>query len=271
MCQDCGCGKTDHFSILRPGSPNEPLAEKELSHSHPHKHRHFDPKTGTWFEHAHAHGTHHIPINLPILEQNDRLAERNRGFFLAHRTVVLNLMSSPGAGKTALLEKTLDAVAQKVRCAVLVGDLATDLDGRRLDNRGAQVLQITTGTACHLNADMVSTAISKLDWEGLEFLFIENVGNLVCPATFDLGENYRVVLFSVTEGEDKPLKYPPLFHKADAVVITKTDLAHATGFDIERARQNLEQAAPHAKLFELSAKTGEGLKAWLDWLASIRP
>ncbi|MCX7712982.1 MAG: hydrogenase nickel incorporation protein HypB [Chthoniobacterales bacterium] len=252
-----------------------PLAERELTSNlhvqQSQKHRHYDPKTGTWFEHAHAHGVHHLSVNLPVLEKNDRLAERNRGFFLAHRTVVLNLMSSPGAGKTSLLEKTLDSFASCLRCAVLVGDLATDIDGRRLDNRGAQVLQITTGTACHLNAEMVSVALGKLNWEGLEFLFIENVGNLVCPATFDLGENYRIVLFAVTEGEDKPLKYPPLFHKADVVLITKMDLASHVGFDLERARENLRLASPDAKIFEISVRSGHGLDSWLQWLETIRP
>lgn len=247
-------------------------------------HRHRDPETGEWFEHSHteeghsphhhAHGGHEaakpvsktMELRVPILDKNDRLAERNRGFFRAHQTMVINLMSSPGSGKTTLLEKTLDLVTPVVKTAVLVGDLTTDLDGRRLEHRGAQVLQITTGAACHLDAEMISVASEHLDWEGLRLLFIENVGNLVCPAAFDLGEALRVVLFSVTEGEDKPLKYPTIFQKADFILITKMDLAEAVEFDLSRAQEFLKTVAPRAKVLCLSAKKGNGMADWIEWL-----
>ena len=252
--------------MIRPASGEE--HHSEHSHGSGHTHRHFDETTGTWFEHEHASKSQPSVLELhePILARNDRLAERNRGFFEAHGVRALNLMSSPGAGKTTLLEKTLEFLHPAGSAAVLVGDLATDLDGRRLDGRGAQVLQITTGTACHLDAVMVAEASRQLQWEGLKLLLIENVGNLVCPASFDLGESQRVILFSVTEGEDKPLKYPPVFHRADLVVVTKTDMAAAAGFDRERALENLTIAAPHARVIELSARTGEGMDAWLAWL-----
>ncbi len=260
MCAECECSKNQEFEVTRPVGEMPPQAG--------HVHRHFDEASGTWFEHAHGEESRPgvIELHEPILARNDRLAERNRGFFEAHGVRAMNLMSSPGAGKTTLLEKTLEAMHPASSAAVLVGDLATDLDGRRLDGRGAQVLQITTGTACHLDALMVSEAARQLRWDGLKLLLIENVGNLVCPASFDLGESQRVVLFSVTEGEDKPLKYPPVFHRADLVVVTKIDMSEAAGFDRARALENLAIAAPHARVIELSARTGKGLDAWLAWL-----
>ena len=268
MCVECGCSQHKGFEVVRPvGSAGHPAHEGQ---SHGEGHRHFDEATGTWFEHVHAPKAQPSVIELhePILARNDRLAERNRGFFEAHGVRAINLMSSPGSGKTTLLEKTIGALQPASSAAVLVGDLATDLDGQRLDGRGAQVLQITTGTACHLDAVMVAEASRLLNWDGLKLLLIENVGNLVCPASFDIGESHRVVLFSVTEGEDKPLKYPPVFHRADLVVVTKIDLSHAVEFDRPKAMSNLAIAAPHACVIELSARTGEGMNAWLEWLQS---
>lgn len=272
MCKECGCDNNEGFQVMKP------FSEKE-GHGHDKGvHRHFNPGTGEWFEHSHgdhhSHGEGHpraIEIQVPILDKNDRLAERNRGFFKAHKTVAINLMSSPGSGKTALLEKTLEKIAPRAKTAVLVGDITTDLDGRRLDGKGAQVLQITTGSACHLDAEMVAAASEQLDWDGLKLLFIENVGNLVCPAAFDLGETKRVVLFSVTEGEDKPLKYPVIFRKADLVLVTKIDLAEAVEFDKAKALEILETAAPDAKVLCVSAKTGQGLDGWLQWIKENAP
>jgi hydrogenase nickel incorporation protein HypB len=207
-----------------------------------------------------------LKLDTGILSGNDRLAEQNRGTFKALNLLTLNMVSSPGAGKTTLLQKTLLELKGRLRTAVVVGDLATDNDAARLRTTGAPIVQITTGTLCHLEAGMVAKAMLQLDLRALDLLIIENVGNLVCPAAFDLGEALRVVVHSVTEGEDKPLKYPPLFHSANVVVVTKTDMAVAAGFDRELALKNIRQASPRATIFELSARTGEGVKAWCDHL-----
>lgn len=212
-----------------------------------------------------------VDLNLPLLEKNDILAERNRGYFLGRGFLTLNLVSSPGAGKTALLERTLDDFGHEHRCAVLVGDLETDNDGRRLRRAHAPVAQITTGVVCHLDAAMVARAAESLDLDGVRVLFIENVGNLVCPASFDLGEQLRVVLLSTTEGEDKPLKYPPIFKSAHLVLLTKVDLAGVLGFDCAAARDNVRRIAPQARLISLSARTGEGLAEWHDFLRAHLP
>jgi len=209
-----------------------------------------------------------VDVNIPLLEKNDILAERNRGYFLGCGLTALNLVSSPGAGKTTLLERTLDEFGHENQCAVLVGDLATDNDGRRLSRPHAPVAQITTGTVCHLDASMIARAVESIDLAGVRVLFIENVGNLVCPASFDLGEQVRVVLLSVTEGEDKPLKYPPIFKSADLVLLTKIDIAGAIGFDRAAVVENIHQIAPQARLIQLSARSGEGLAEWYDFLRS---
>ncbi len=205
-----------------------------------------------------------------MLSGNDRLAEQNRGVLKNLNVLALNVVSSPGAGKTTLLQKTLNELKGRLRAAVIVGDLATDNDAERLRTTGAPVVQITTGTLCHLEAGMVAKAMKQLDLRGLDLLIIENVGNLVCPASFDLGEAVRVVLHSVAEGEDKPLKYPPMFHSADVVVVTKTDMAVVAGFDRELALKNIRQASPRAKIFELSARTGDGVAAWCDSLVALK-
>ena len=201
-----------------------------------------------------------------ILSKNDRIAERNRGYFSARGLCVLNVLSSPGSGKTTLLRETARALGPQLKSGIIVGDLATDNDAQKLRASGAPVVQITTGTMCHLEADMIARALKQLPLEGLKLLIIENVGNLVCPASYDLGEDLRVVLFSVTEGEDKPLKYPPMFQAADAIVISKVDLAKACDFARDEALANIRRIAPQARVFETSAKTGEGMGAWRDYL-----
>jgi len=211
-----------------------------------------------------------VDVNAAVLGQNDRLAEQNRGAYRALNLLTLNVVSSPGAGKTALLQSTLAALRGRLRAGVIVGDLATDNDAARLRTTGAPVVQISTGTLCHLEAGMVAQAMKSLDLRALDLLVIENVGNLVCPAAFDLGEAVRVVLLSVTEGEDKPLKYPPMFHTADAVIVTKTDLASAAGFDRDTALRNIRQTSPNAKIFELSSRSGEGISAWCDYLVALK-
>jgi hydrogenase nickel incorporation protein HypB len=231
--------------------------------------------------HTHADGTSHAPVaaddrpalqridlQLPILDKNDRLAARNRVFFQSRGIAALNLVSSPGSGKTTLLERTLDELGRTAKCAVVVGDLETDNDAQRLRRNHAPVAQITTGTACHLDAEMVARGVEALDLDGVRILFIENVGNLVCPASFDLGEAVRVVLLATTEGEDKPLKYPPIFKSAHVVLMTKIDVAGVLGFDRTAAARNIRTIAPQARLIELSARTGEGMDAWYDFLRS---
>jgi hydrogenase nickel incorporation protein HypB len=204
------------------------------------------------------------------LKRNDEVARALRARFHEAGTYVVSLVSSPGSGKTAFLEEVLRRLRARYRVAALVGDLATDNDARRLARSGAPVKQIVTGTVCHLEAEMVETALKGWSPGDLDFLFIENVGNLVCPSTFDLGEGLRCVLFSVTEGEDKPLKYPTIFHTADVTVITKTDLAAPACFDAAAARGSIEAVRPGMEVFEVSSKTGEGLGRWLDFLDARR-
>jgi hydrogenase nickel incorporation protein HypB len=201
-----------------------------------------------------------------LLEMNDHLAWHNRELFRQSGTFVVNLMSSPGAGKTKLLERTLDDLSDRFRMAVIVGDLQTDNDARRLRNRGAAVVAVTTGTMCHLEANFIAKACEELDLKGTDMMFIENVGNLVCPASFDLGEAARVVLMSVTEGEDKPLKYPPMFKQADLVLLTKTDLIGPADFQLKTALANLHHVAPQAEVLQVCAKTAEGVQDWYNFL-----
>jgi hydrogenase nickel incorporation protein HypB len=206
-----------------------------------------------------------LELHQPLLSRNDSQAARNRDHFKRHGLRTINLLSAPGSGKTALLEQ-LARHWPRPPIGVIVGDLATDNDARRLQLAGARAVQIRTGDLCHLDATLVDQAFSQLDCRGIDLLVIENVGNLVCPAAFDLGEQRRIALLSVTEGEDKPLKYPALFKSADAVVINKGDLAEAVGFDRRTAIANLNAIAPQATLFELSARTGDGLEALIRWL-----
>ena len=239
MCDHCGCGIPEH------------------KHDHDHDHDH---------GHSHEHPSKLIEVQQSILSQNHLLAERNRGFFKAKKLFVLNLLSSPGSGKTSLIERTLMDRGGKMKIGVIVGDLQTENDAIRIRSKGAPAVQITTGTACHLDAHMVEHALDKLNLDGIKILFIENVGNLVCPASFDLGEEARVVLLSVTEGEDKPLKYPTIFLNADLVIINKTDIAEAVQFDRKAALENIRKVAPKAKVIELSARTGAGMEAWYAFL-----
>jgi len=258
MCQECGCG-TGGGDVKIGGHPHD-----DTAHHHPHGgHDHHD------HGHRHSPGTKTLDLNLSLMEKNDRLAERNRGFFRAKKLLVLNIVSSPGSGKTTFIRETAAKLAGDLRVGVIVGDLATDNDAARLRVAGIPVVQITTGTVCHLDADMVARAAEQLDLDKLDVLVIENVGNLVCPADYDLGEDLRVVLLSTTEGEDKPLKYPPMFHSAQVAIITKSDLAVAAGFDREQALANLSRVSHHAEIFELSSKTGKGMQAWLDYLVNL--
>ena len=212
-----------------------------------------------------------LEIRQGVLSKNDTLAAALRARFHAAGVFTLNLVSSPGTGKTAFLERTLRSLREGGHaCAALVGDLQTDNDARRLARSGAPVRQIVTGGECHLEAQMIAEHLTDFDLDALDFFFIENVGNLVCPSSYDLGEDVRVALLSVTEGEDKPLKYPPLFHSADVAVITKIDLAEVCEFDRTAAHANLRAVRPGIRVFEVSSKTGTGMQAWLDFLIDAR-
>jgi len=211
-----------------------------------------------------------LEVRKNILKQNDIVARALRERFRAQGTFVVSLVSSPGAGKTAFLEKTLTVLRPHYRVAALVGDLATENDAIRLARSHAPVKQITTGTLCHLEAAMIDRALEGWDIGELDFLFIENVGNLVCPSSYDLGENLRLVLLSVTEGEDKPLKYPTIFNSADVAVITKIDLAGAVEFDEDAIKANIQAVRPGMRYFAVSAKTGAGLEEYLEFLAARR-
>jgi hydrogenase nickel incorporation protein HypB len=275
MCKDCGCGLPgenpvgihahhhDHDHDHGHGHGHHPHHD----HSHPHFHGHSHGKAGPEHPPETAPGTHRtLEVRQAILEKNDRLAERNRGFFRAHGLLVLNILSSPGSGKTTFIRETVRLLDKRLQTGVIVGDLATDNDAQRLRETGVPVVQINTGTVCHLEAEMVARAVKELDLNGLGLLILENVGNLVCPAAYDLGEDLRVVMLSVTEGEDKPLKYPPAFQSADVVVISKEDLAAACDYDRLAALANLRRLAPQVRVFETSAKTGQGMDAWCEFL-----
>lgn len=211
-----------------------------------------------------------VEVRQNVLKHNDLVARGLRQRFREAGVFVVSLVSSPGSGKTTLLERTLTLLQPDHRVAALVGDLATENDALRLARSQAPVKQITTGTLCHLEAAMVEGALEGWDLGALDFLFIENVGNLVCPSSYDLGEDLRVVLISVTEGEDKPLKYPTIFNTADAAVITKVDLATAVEFDWSAAGNNIQAVRPGMQVIRVSAKTGEGLSGWLGFLSALR-
>ncbi len=210
-----------------------------------------------------------VELRQGVLKKNDQLAAELRSRFQAAGVLVVNLVSSPGSGKTSFLERTLRGLRQRgARVAALVGDLETDNDARRLAASGAPVRQINTHSLCHLEAEMIGKHLEGWQLSELDYLFIENVGNLVCPSSYDLGEAVRAVLLSVTEGEDKPLKYPTMFNSADTAVITKIDLAQACEFDRTKAWKNVREIRPNIRIFETSAKTGAGMEPWFEFLAS---
>ena len=267
MCKDCGCGLPGDVAIdgVRVGVPaHSHLHEHPHDFPHPHDHAHDHA-------HPHTHDKHRtLLVEQGILQKNDRLAERNRGFFQAKGLHVVNVLASPGAGKTAFIERTAADLGGRLRLGAIVGDLATENDAIRLRGHGIPAIQITTGSVCHLDAEMVARAMEGLDLDALDVLIIENVGNLVCPAVYDLGESSRVVLLSVTEGEDKPLKYPVVFQSAQVVVVSKMDIAAAVGFDRDMALRNIRRVAADAAIFEVSAKTGQGMEFWYASLERLQ-
>jgi hydrogenase nickel incorporation protein HypB len=211
-----------------------------------------------------------VPLEKKVLSENDRIAAELRARFREHGVLCLNLVSSPGAGKTTLLERTLEGFPKSERVAVLTGDIQTDNDARRLMRFGFPVKQITTGGACHLDARMVERALTEWRLDELDLLFIENVGNLVCPASYDLGEAAKVVVLSVAEGDDKPLKYPAIFFRAELLVLSKTDLLPYVPFSVAGARENALRVHPGMEILEVSSLTGAGLESWREWLETRR-
>ncbi len=269
MCKDCGCGVDPNIH-----SHNGVVHSHAHTHGQEHAHPHAHPQE---FPHEHTHEhvapvtseTRTVEIQQKILSRNDEQAERNRAWLKAHGVVAVNLISSPGTGKTYLLERTLEGLRGKVSCAVITGDQRTDNDARRLQGKGAEVRQIETVNSCHLDAEQVGRLLPELADNGVKLLFIENVGNLVCPSAFDLGENFKIALLSTTEGEDKPVKYPTLFSTAPVAVLTKMDLVPHLDWDAAACRAALRQVRPGVFIFELSAKTGFGMEAWLDYLVKL--
>ncbi len=211
-----------------------------------------------------------VAVQEKVLNENQRLAAELRRQFAEHDVFVLNFISSPGSGKTSLLERTLEALPRDARVAVLTGDIQTDNDARRLARAGFPAKQISTGGTCHLDARMIARALEDWPLADIDVLFIENVGNLVCPSSYDLGEHAKVVVLSVTEGEDKPLKYPSIFSKAELCIINKTDLLPYVSFDLQLARENVGKMHPGIDVVEVSCRTGEGLQNWLQWIERRR-
>ena len=236
MCLDCGCAPKDHH------------------HDHHHQHEHGQRTI--------------VRIEEDLLGKNNRLAAANRARFAAHRLLVLNLVSSPGSGKTSILERTLSDLKEALRFAVLEGDQQTANDAERIAATGVPVHQINTGAGCHLDAHMVGHGVDHFDLAACDILMIENVGNLVCPAAFDLGEDHKVAVLSITEGEDKPLKYPQMFQAADLLLINKLDLLPYLRFDLGKCRGFARRVNPRLEIIELSCQSGEGMERWFDWLRS---
>jgi hydrogenase nickel incorporation protein HypB len=279
MCGSCGCGSGAVITLLadRPvpawlGGHAQPRPDHPHRHAPGHAHL---PHPGHDHDHPHvlqsADSDRTIEIQQKVLAKNDDLAELNRGWLHERGILAINLMSSPGSGKTTLLERTSRELAGRLAISVIEGDQETALDARRIKAAGSNVVQINTGVGCHLDAEMVAHGLRGLDPPSGSIVVIENVGNLVCPALFDLGEEAKVVLASVTEGADKPLKYPHMFRQADLVLLNKTDLLPYVDFDIKQYMTDLRMAAPDALLLQISATTGDGIEGWYDWLSRRLP
>ena len=277
MCTTCGCsddatpridGVHQHLHEHTHDHSHE-HSHGEMTHSHSHNHVHDHDHD---HDHSHDHDHGHLAtrsilkLEEDILAKNNLVAAENRGFFAGRKVLAINLVSSPGSGKTSLLEETIKSMSAKKAITVIEGDQETENDAQRIRNTGVKVVQINTGSGCHLESDSVAVAIKKVDPEQGSIVFIENVGNLVCPALFDLGEAAKVAILSVTEGEDKPLKYPHMFRAATALIINKIDLLPYLKFDIEKCKENALKVNPALRIFCLSAQTQVGMDAWYDWL-----
>ncbi len=244
----------------------QPVGRQYGNHGHHHTHVQSAPHTAGPLLQVAGEDTNVIRLEQQILGENNRLAERNRGYFEAKNIVALNLVSSPGSGKTSLLERTLRELGAEIPCSVIEGDQQTTNDADRIAATGVPVVQINTGKGCHLDADMINRALKALKPTDESLLFIENVGNLVCPALFDLGESVRAAIISVTEGDDKPLKYPDIFHSAQLVIVNKIDLLPYVPFNLDTLRENVARVSHDPDIICLSAYTGEGMEDWYAWL-----
>ncbi len=259
MCSTCGCGQPDEVLISKPGKVDMSHLEMHQhndEHHHDHEHHHHD----------HVHGKTVVEVEQDILGANNKLAERNRGYFEAKNIFALNLVSSPGSGKTTILERTLTNMKDEMPITVIEGDQQTFNDANRIQALNIPVVQVNTGQGCHLDSDMVHRAVKELNPPEHSVLMIENVGNLVCPALFDLGENKRVVIISVTEGDDKPIKYPDMFLSADVCIINKIDLLPYVNFDVQKAKDYALRVNHHLEFIEVSATKGDGMEQWYEWL-----
>jgi len=261
MCATCGCDNEENVTIHQPGHSHQQEDDHSHQHSDDHSHQHTD-------DHSHPPDKKVVEVEKDILHENDLLAARNRGYFDAKNMLTLNLVSSPGSGKTSLLERTLTDMKGQLDFYVIEGDQQTTNDADRIDATGTKVVQINTGKGCHLDAHMILHALEGMRPKQDSVLFIENVGNLICPAMFDLGEKERVVIISVTEGDDKPLKYPDMFYTSSLCIINKTDLLPYVPFDIEKVKANALKINHHLKIIEVSCTNGNGLQEWYDWLKS---
>lgn len=279
MCTVCGCGQATQEGSARSHEHEADAHHHHADHDHDNAHHHHHHHHSDAIHYGSGLGGGHVPgmtqarivqVEQDILGENDRLAARNRSFFAERAILALNLVSSPGSGKTTLLVRSLEKLAERFPVAVIEGDQQTSFDADRIRATGVPALQINTGKGCHLDARMVGDAAHRLDPGKNTILFVENVGNLVCPAAFDLGEARRVVMLSVTEGEDKPLKYPDMFHAADLMVITKTDLLPYVPFNIERCVEFARRINPTIEVMHVSALNGDGLDGWFEWIGKRR-
>ncbi len=268
MCTVCGCGEGETS-----------IEGQSHAHQHAHEHNHDQPHDTEQHDysqgaaHAHAPGlsqSRMVQIETDILSKNNEYAALNRRWFTQHHVLTLNLLSSPGSGKTTLLTRTIDDLKNELKLSVIEGDQQTANDAERIRETGVKALQINTGKGCHLDAHMIGHALQSLKPEDNTVLFIENVGNLVCPAAFDLGEAYKVAILSVTEGEDKPLKYPDMFHVADMLLLNKIDLLPYVNFDVQKCIDYARRINPGIKILQLSATTGDGMEQWYHWLKTTR-
>jgi len=280
MCANCGCqGEKATILDLQTGATTSIAgAHHDHTHdhpSHPHGHEHGPNDASDHHHHDYRHGDHAphhhkgidvVDVEARILKKNDELAAKNRAWFAGREILALNLVSSPGAGKTTLLERTIGDLAGTLPLFVIEGDQATANDGERIRRAGAAAVQVNTGTGCHLDADMVTRALAALKPPPGAVVMIENVGNLVCPALFDLGERAKVVIFPVTDGEDKPLKYPHIFAAAATVLFSKIDLLPHIDFSLAEAISNVRKVNPYAKMLQVSPRSGQGMADWCDWL-----
>ncbi|MEE4115663.1 MAG: hydrogenase nickel incorporation protein HypB [Marinilabiliaceae bacterium] len=284
MCDTCGCSEESKTVIRMPGKRTADEDNQHHDHYHGHEHHDHDHHHGhehhdhdhqhdhSHHDHSHNHGSTYRKVELEtdILARNSLIAERNRGFFEGRNIFAVNMMSSPGSGKTTLLERTVQELRNELSFYVIEGDQQTDNDAARIEAAGATAIQVNTGSGCHLDAEMVNKATRIIDPPEASVLMIENVGNLVCPSLFDLGECKRVVIISVTEGDDKPLKYPSIFRNADLCIINKTDLLPYVDFNVEKAKEYGLRVNHHLQFIELSATKGEGVNDWYSWIRESR-